>query len=263
MFITLSKIFQAIFRTSNMLLEILALGTLLLWTRWHVWGRRLVTLVTILFFTIAIFPVGEWLALPLERCFPIPASFPEKIDGIITTGGINPYATLTLGQPKLNDEAETLTAAVALARLHPEAKIVFTGGSGSLLYQEISEASAAALFFIEQGIASDRLILDSSSRGTQEKAVHCMELLKPQASATWVLVTSAMRMPRTWHAFAAAGWNIRAYPVGFHSPDAYFLKFALDNSLRVLWHAVKEWAGLFAYRLTGRTKALLPAPGSP
>lgn len=252
--------FQIFFRTGNFLLLVLAFGCWLLWTRWHTWGRRLVTLVTILFLLIAILPVGEWLALPLERCFPIPATLPSHIDGIITTGGINPYSTLMLGQPKLNEEAEILTSAVALARLHPEAKIVFTGGSGSLMYKDISEAEAAAVFFREQGIASDRLILDSSSRGTQEKAVNCLQLLQPKSGSTWILITTAMRMPRTYLAFTSAGWTVLPYPVGFHGPDAGFLKFDLDDSLKVLWHATKEWTGLLAYRVTGRTNAILPAP---
>ena len=197
----------------------------------------------------------------MENLFPLPEKLPEKIDGIITTGGVNPYIAQITGQPSLEDEAESLTTAVWLAGKYPQARVLFTGGSASILYGNYSEASAAYLFFHQQGIDDRRLIFDSASRGTQEKAVNCFNLVKPLATETWVLITSAVRMPRTFLVFKNAGWNILPYPVDFHSKDSHILKFDLDYSLKVLWQSMKEWIGLAAYRLTGRTDSLLPPTG--
>lgn len=258
MFIYLSKLFQSAFRTSNFFLLLLAIGTLLLWTRRHEAGKKLLSAVCLAMFAIALLPIGEWLVIPLENRFPVPRQLPEQVAGIITTNGTNPFMTMETGQPALGEEAEALTTGLWLARRYPQAKLVFTGGSGSLMYSNVSEASAAQLFFLQQGIASDRLVFDDRSRGTQEKAVNCLELLKPRSGENWILVTAARRMPRTWLAFSGAGFAVIPYPVDFRGPGWKYAEFNLDGSFELIWYAVKEWAGLIAYRATGRTKTLLP-----
>ena len=58
----------------------------------------------------------------------------EQIDGIIILGGAeSPRKTLRWNQPQLNDASERLIAAASLAIAHPEARIVYAGGSGRLL----------------------------------------------------------------------------------------------------------------------------------
>jgi uncharacterized SAM-binding protein YcdF (DUF218 family) len=261
-FISLSKSFQVLFRLSNFLLLLLVLGVILLWTRRHAWGRLLVTVITLVFLAIAILPIGEFLAWPLERNFTTVPILPERVDGIITSCGINPFLTLESGQPAFTDEGETLTSAVALARVYPAAKLVFSGGGSSLLYPHISEASAAAIFFAEQGIDPSRLHFDDKSRGTMEKAHHCLAMIKPPASATWILIASAMRMPRTLAAFQSVGWDILPYPVDHRFPGWKYLEFNLDHSLTLTWSALKEWLGLVAYRLSGQTQAFFPRTSS-
>jgi uncharacterized SAM-binding protein YcdF (DUF218 family) len=259
MFIFLSKLFQAAFRTSNFFLLLLVFGTVLLWTRWHTAGKKLLSAVCLMMCAIALLPIGKWMVIPLETRFPVPQQLPEQVAGIITTNGTNPFMTVETGQPALGDEAEALTTGLWLARKYPQAKLVFTGGSGSLMYPRVSEASAAQLFFLQQGIAADRLVFDDRSRGTQEKAVNCRELLKPRSGENWILVTAARRMPRTWLAFTSAGWQVIPYPVDFRGPGWKYADFNLDGSFKLIWYAVKEWVGLIAYRVTGRTKTLLPS----
>ena len=36
---------------------------------------------------VGLFPVGEWLILPLENRFPAPAEPPDEVDGVIVLGG--------------------------------------------------------------------------------------------------------------------------------------------------------------------------------
>src|SRR5260370_942677 len=49
------------------------------------------------------------------------------------------------------EAAERMTAAAALARTYPAARIVFTGGSGSLLYGGPTEGELARRFFAGLG----------------------------------------------------------------------------------------------------------------
>ncbi|MES1179736.1 MAG: YdcF family protein, partial [Hyphomicrobium sp.] len=78
-------------------------------------------------------PGGNILVLPLEQRFatrvlPIPQ---EKISGIILLGGFEDGSvTESRGGLALNEAAERLTETLRLARALPEAKVVFTGGSG-------------------------------------------------------------------------------------------------------------------------------------
>jgi uncharacterized SAM-binding protein YcdF (DUF218 family) len=89
-----------------------------------------VTLAALL--AVCIFPIGDILLRPLEAEFP-PRAAPEQIDGIVVLGGVEDQrATAAWGEPQLNEAAERLTAAAALAIAHPEARLVFSGGSGRL-----------------------------------------------------------------------------------------------------------------------------------
>ena len=258
MFFYASKLFQALSRPGNVVFGLLVLSLLLLHSRFAVWGKRLLTLVTLGLLLLAVFPVGWWLLAPLETMIPASEQLPERIDGIITMGGVDPFLAAASGRPALNGDAECLTEVVALARRYPEARLVFTGGSGSLLSAEFGEASAAALFFAQQGVDLARFTWETTARGTHEKALKTFELLRPSASQTWVLITSAWRMPRTIETFETVGWKVVPWPVDHHAAGARTVHGDLAESLSWLGKAIKEWIGLAAYRLTGRGRSFFP-----
>ncbi len=96
-------------------------------------------------------PVDEWVAEPLEDRFPAVHEYPERVDEIIVLGGaLNPELTAVRGMPALGDAAERVTSFVTLARRYPQAKLVFSGGSGSL-FGGLPEADAAARLFADLG----------------------------------------------------------------------------------------------------------------
>jgi uncharacterized SAM-binding protein YcdF (DUF218 family) len=75
-------------------------------------------------------------------------------------------------------------------------------------------------------------------------------------------------MPRSIGVFREAGWPVIAYPVDYRTSGAVDLLAALAqlaqpsmaDRLIEFDQAIKTWIGLIAYRLMGRTNALLPAP---
>src|SRR5277367_4100331 len=130
-----SKLFWWAANPGNVLLALLCLGLVALFAGRRRLGLWLVSVVALAGLAVTVLPVGSSLLLPLENRFPTvaPTALPERIDGIVVLGGsINPALSAARGQPILTDSAERLFAFVALARLHPEAKLVFTGGSASL-----------------------------------------------------------------------------------------------------------------------------------
>ena len=66
----------------------------------------------------------------------------------------------------------------------------------------------------------DRIVLEDKSRNTAENAEFTRRLVDPKPGERWLLVTSAMHMPRSVGAFRKAGFPVEAYPVDWRTvPD--------------------------------------------
>lgn len=157
-----------------------------------------------------------------------------------------------------------------LARRFPEAKIAFSGGNAGILYQTGTEAEGAESLLTALGVPSDRLILEDESRDTYENAQFLEEKLTGDGELgpgkRWLLISSAYHMPRAIGAFRKAGFEIEVWPVDYRTRGEADLARPFDKvseGLRRVDVASREWAGLLAYWLTGRSDALFPAPRPP
>jgi uncharacterized SAM-binding protein YcdF (DUF218 family) len=199
----------------------------------------------------------------LEERFPRPAHLPGPVAGIVVLGGaVEQELTAAHGIPALNGAAERMTEAVALARRHPDARLVFTGGSAAVIPGGPSEADTARRLFADLGVPAERLAFEQDSRNTHENAVLTRRLVQPGAGETWLLVTSASHMPRAMGSFRGAGWNVTPWPVNYttgRDPTLWW-RWPFPTRLNQAEWALREWIGLVAYRLMGRTDAVLPAP---
>ena len=264
MFFWLSKLLWMVASPFNLLLVGLLAGSLLLWTRWQRLGRGLIGVTVGAATLVAVLPLGELLLIRLEDRFPVVAEPAAPVDGIVVLGGVvNQVLTRSRGQMAIGGAVERLTELATLARMHPQAKIVFTGGSGDPFAQDLKEADVLEPLLLTLGLDPARIILENQSRNTYENAVYARELAAPAAEERWVLVTSAFHMPRAVGCFRRAGWgNLVPYPVDFHfAPGQRFgLGFDLGRGLGWLQAGLHEWLGLIFYRLTDRTSAFFPAP---
>lgn len=258
----MSKLFWAAAAPGNLLLLVLALGVLRRDGRRRRRGFRLVAAATAALLIIAAVPVGQWIAQPLERRFPAP-ELPPRVDGIIVLGGVvESGITHAHGQVALNDAAERLVEAVRLARRYPQAKLLMSGGDAALLPDAdvAPEADLMRDFMVQQGIEPARILVEGRSRNTFENAEFSRDLVRPQPGETWVLVTSAVHMPRAVGCFRHVGWQVVPYPVDFRTGAVAPPRFLLSEHLPLVDLAAKEWVGLVAYRLAGRIDAIFPAP---
>ena len=136
-FWVISKVIWGIVAPETSLLILLIFGTVLLWTRRNKSGGLIITSSVVIIAMISIFPFSTWIFHPLENRFPIPSKLPEEVDGIIVLAGAeNISVTAARGQPSLHGGGERLTTFVWLARLYPNAILLFSGGSGSLIDQK-------------------------------------------------------------------------------------------------------------------------------
>ena len=254
LFFYLSKVFWALASPDHFLLLLTLIGLFLIWAG-KLYGLWVSLVSVTLLLIVAVFPVGNVLLAPLEQRVPQP-DLPDKVAGIIILGGAEEAAlSAKHSQPHLNSSAERVTVIPVLARHYPAVPIVITGGSSSVLYPQYRGADVVAQWANQIGLTS-RLIVERRARNTFENAVYTGELVD-KSSGRWLLVTSAFHMPRSVGIFRQQGWDVVPYAVDYRVSDNTFsVQFWLN--MRDLSTAVREWIGLLAYYLTGKTDQLLP-----
>jgi uncharacterized SAM-binding protein YcdF (DUF218 family) len=264
MFFTLSKLLGFFALPSNTLVSIGLIGLVLLCTRFTRLASWLIVTSLVLIAIAGLSPLGNALILPLEQRFPQWDASRGAPDGIVLLGGmITPDVSSARGTVALNEAAERITATAELARRYPDARIIMTGGSGALIFDEGAEAIFAVRQLEALGIAHDRITAEQQSRNTIENAVFSRLIANPKPGERWLLVTSAYHMPRAMGVFRAAGFPVEAYPVDWRTrgPADLVRPFSsLSDGLQRTDTAAHEWVGLFAYWITGQTTALFPAP---
>ena len=263
MFFYASKIIGALVWPSSVIALLLLAGMLLLWGgRSLAWARRLLASGVGLLIVCGLSPLGNWMVLPLEQRFSR-SPLPQEIAGIIILGGFElPGISRARGELSLNEGAERLTEGILLALQRPQARVIFTGGDGSLIGRQRSAAEPIAAFLKAVGLSPERIVLEEQARTTQENAVLLARMLQPRPGERYVLVTSAFHMPRSVATFRHNGFDVIPWPVDYRTrgSGAVWEGFAsIPGGLERVDLAFKEWLGLVAYRVSGRTGALWPA----
>ena len=80
-----------------------------------------------------------------------------------------------------------------------------------------TKADFVIRFFEKLDVPQDRIIVERKSRNTVENAAFTKQLVMPKPGERWLLVTSAMHMPRAVGVFRKAGFAVDAYPVGYQT----------------------------------------------
>ena len=225
-------------------------------------AKTLLTITSSLLIIIAFFPIGEWLLYPLESHFQTNPVLPSKVDGIIVlSGSEDVLLSKVWNQIELGNTAERNLNFLTLARQFPKAKLVFTGGTGSLIHQEYKAADVAKQLFEQQGFDISRIIFERESRNTYENVIYSKKIVKPLTNKNWILITTSWHMPRSIGIFCKAGWPVIPYPVDHQTnkDNLFRIDFNLLVNIRTLKIALKEWLGLFAYYLSGKTTSFLPS----
>jgi uncharacterized SAM-binding protein YcdF (DUF218 family) len=251
----LSKAFWFLARPGNLVLLIILLGTLVAWMRPAKSGRLWLSALSALLLFVTFAPVYTWIARPLEERFPPPASLPAKIDGILVLGG---YSSSRIadrtGLLEINGAADRIVLSAALARRHPEARLMIAGRS--------ERHPTLSAWLADMGIDGSRIAYAPEARNTIEEAALSYRKVQPGPNEVWLLVTSAQHMPRAVGIFRKIGWPLIPYPVDYQTADIELLADWPDvaANLAGIGVVLKEWVGLVAYYVMDRTDELFPAP---
>jgi uncharacterized SAM-binding protein YcdF (DUF218 family) len=228
-------------------------------------GRALCVTGSLGLLVFGLLPTSHTLARALEERFPR-AELPPEIAGIVLLGGAERIAASDAhGEPLLNVSATRYVAALRLAERYPQARLVHTGGTrlpdSSRRFS--TESGVAAAVLEGAGVDRRRIVYESIARDSCEHPARVRELVRPRPGETWVVVTSAMHMPRVVACFRAAGWrDIVPYPTDFRVVPGGWNQstFRIADNLMLLDAALHEWLGLAYYRLSGRIAEIFPAP---
>jgi uncharacterized SAM-binding protein YcdF (DUF218 family) len=198
--------------------------------------------------------IPDALIRPLENQYPpLAGSAAATHVGIIVLGGAldHPDSFLAHGQVPLSEAAERMTVPLQLMREHPHLQLVFSGGDGRLRQLGVAESMLAEQFFKEQAVPPDRLVFEDRSRNTRENAERVADMLGERCKQPWLLVTSALHMPRSMTEFRAVGCSVTPFPVDFRTGQSTsWTEYRLAESLRRWEAALHEWIGQVVYTLT-------------
>jgi len=210
----------------------------------------------LLLLVLLLLPLDQYLAVGLENRHAVPQTLPTSVDGVVVLGGsVDWRVTQGRGQLTLDDAGERMLAGLALARAYPDATLVFTGLFSSALEDEWRGPSGARLLFGPEAQGRQVVFL-GEARSTYEEALLAIEQLRPTPGSTWLLVTSALHMPRAYLTFRTQGWTLVPYPVDYRTTERISPRFEvrIGDRLAALDRVVREWGAYLVYRSAGRIK---------
>jgi uncharacterized SAM-binding protein YcdF (DUF218 family) len=263
MFFLLSKILWIVINPFNVILSLLILGWMLLFKK-PAAGKRLIGMgLLIIFFAGSGFLPGIMMR-SLENRIPA-GTIPSRIDGVIVLAGMVNMESSRKGLIELTEQSDRIIEGIIMLQKYPEAKLIITGGSGSLKQGEnLKEADYLKKLAISLGVNEERILIERNSRNTHEHALTLAKMLHTKEEGQWVLITSAFHMPRSFGCFKKEGLNVIPYPVDYKTKMDSFNNFSLVSFLPTMRNlssfniALHEWLGLATYRLMNYTNSLFP-----
>jgi uncharacterized SAM-binding protein YcdF (DUF218 family) len=169
------------------------------------WARTLLFLTLVIIFALHSGPVNYALRYPLESRYK-PVIDPRAVapyDAIVVltasmvpAGGLIPFATVDEHMFRRLEEAWRLY------RLGPK-PILVSGGHVNPFTPDKDENQIARSYLIRWGVPQEDVIGEGKSRDTFESAVEVAAILRQRGWKRYLLVTSALHMPRSMLAFSA------------------------------------------------------------
>jgi uncharacterized SAM-binding protein YcdF (DUF218 family) len=141
------------------------------------------------------------------------------------------------------------------ARLYAAGRAPLVVVSGAALDGGVSEARMMASALERDGVPTAAILLENQSLTTHQNAAYTARLLRRQGIRSFLLVTSALHMPRAMASFQKQGLEPIAAPSPpqIEVPDDMDFSFWLPDlrTLNASRSIVKEYLGLLVYWLRG------------
>ena len=238
----------------NLSITLLVLALLLFMLRWRKMAGFLAAsgVAWSLFWSLP--TTSLWAGGMLEQRYPYqPAATMPTADAIVVLGGNSAN-----GRRNWFESYDRETAIVrtdTAADLYAAARAPLIVVSGAALDGGQSEATMMAAALERDGVPAQAIVKENQSDTTRENAVYTARLLRARGIDRFLLVTSALHMPRSMASFQKEGLN----PVAAPSPpqivvpeDPDFAFWLPDSrTLSASRSIIKEYLGLLVYWARG------------
>jgi len=225
-------------------------------------GISLILLGTLFLYLCSISPVTDSLLYALEKQYP---PLIEKKGKIVTS--VQPQCIVVLaggafhsrGVPILSNLTDAtlarVTQAVLFWKKFPDTEFIVTGGE--------DETSMMAKAAASLGVNPEKIVKESASKDTKDHAINLKPII---AGRPFLLVTSAIHMPRSVALFRAKGHHLipapcqfQAWPKNAARHHKTLVIDALEPSSKNLFKtksALHEYFGIIWARLRGQIVSL-------
>jgi uncharacterized SAM-binding protein YcdF (DUF218 family) len=214
MMFILKKLVSRFFFPLALVIELLLLGVFLKKRR-----RAVILAGIAILYLFSFAPFGYLILRPLESQYQTISSLNlnKEVRWIVVLGGGSRSDKTLTPEDRLGDASlKRLLEGVRLSRLLPQSRLVLSGGD----YQGISpDALIMQQVALDQGVARDRIILETASWDTVDQAKFLRDRL---GQAPFYLVTSASHMTRAMRMFRRSGTQPIAAPTDFRAVWAPF-----------------------------------------
>jgi uncharacterized SAM-binding protein YcdF (DUF218 family) len=203
MFFILSKLLAFLVRPIIWIAVLLLYG---LWGKKNKWKKRSLVLGVIFFFIFT----NHFLFNLCMNVWEVETQTTEQLQevydiGILLGGYSNFNIRPNHDRHNFSERANRFNNALELYHKGKIKKILLTGGSGSLVENEPSEAPSIQNFLILSGVPDSNIIVEGASRNTWENALLSKEILdRDYPDASCLLITSAWHMRRAQGCFNKA-----------------------------------------------------------
>ncbi len=193
------------------------------------------------------------------RKWEVPAQSDSALKGKyevgIVLGGIASY-DVQLDRVQINRSADRLMQAVRLFREGKIKMILFTGGSGSILHQDVKEGELVKRLLLQMNVPDSCIIIENNSKNTHENAVETKVALEKKFNpGKFLLITSGFHMNRAMGCFKEAGLNVTPYVTDRYSgPRKWEFDHLIIPNVYTLsnWNTLMhEWVGVLTYKVMG------------
>jgi uncharacterized SAM-binding protein YcdF (DUF218 family) len=244
MFFVLSKIFDFFITPLAWILLCILFSVVLKNKKWKS-RLRIASLAILLVFT------NPWLISRVMSAWEVPAVNSKNITnpydvGIVLGGSMRYY----------DQSVDRLLQALQLYHDKKIKKILLSGGSGFVNFQDWKESGLIASVLLKSGVPEVDIILENGSRNTYENATLSNNILKDKKyGSRFLLITSAFHMRRSLLCFEKV--NLKVEPFSVDTRSANYIN-TLDKIIQpdaeclTQWDLLlHEWIGILMYRVMG------------
>jgi uncharacterized SAM-binding protein YcdF (DUF218 family) len=269
LFLFLSKLLPLLIYPAS--LAVILLVAALLMRKHARWRNGLVLAALLVVFLSGNRLVAMASAMSLERQIPpLAIDAQERLDSPLADAIVVLGGSTREGQPprpahEVNEAGDRLIYAARLWKAGIAPRILVSGGVvGVQGPAGVPESEMMTELLVVMGVPEEAILQESASQNTYQNALYTKSILDAEDIGQIILVTSAMHMPRSAAIFSRQGIDFLPAPVDFYvsdiehahywTPDPAIQIFNLIPSaedMTLTSMAMKEWIGLFIYRMRG------------